>query len=277
MRYPLVSVILPTFNRAWTLKDAIDSVLFQDYPNIELIIIDDGSEDNTQELLCTYKNKIMVLTQGNSGVSAARNVGIKTSRGEFIALLDSDDAWDKRKISCQVGFFKQNPEALICQTEEIWIRNGKRVNPKVKHKKPSGMIFEPSLKLCLVSPSAVMMRRQLFEIKGYFDEDFTICEDYDLWLRVSSTLPIFLIDKPYTIKRGGHKDQLSNFHSQDKFRIHSLLNLIRSNNLTQDQTAEAKRVLKKKCIIYGNGCIKRGRKKEGDYYLGIGQSVKMSG
>ncbi len=275
MNYPLVSVILPTFNRAWTLKDAIDSVLFQDYPNIELIIIDDGSEDNTQELLYSYKNKIIVLTQENSGVSAARNAGIKTSRGEFIALLDSDDAWDKRKISCQADFFEQNPEALICQTEEIWIRNGKRVNPKIKHKKPSGMIFEPSLNLCLVSPSAVMMRRQLFEIKGYFNEDFTVCEDYDLWLRVSSTLPIFLIDKPYTIKRGGHKDQLSNFHSQDKFRICSLLDLIKSNDLTEDQAAKAKKVLKKKCIIYGNGCIKRGRKEEGYYYLDIGQSVKM--
>ena len=273
MNYPLVSVILPTFNRAWTLKDAIDSVLFQDYPNIELIIIDDGSEDNTQELLCAYKNKIMVLTQKNSGVSAARNAGIKTSRGEFIALLDSDDAWDKRKISCQVGFFKQNPEALICQTEEIWIRNGKRVNPKAKHKKPSGMIFEPSLNLCLVSPSAVMMRKELFEIKGYFNEDFTVCEDYDLWLRVSSTLPVFLIDKPYTIKRGGHKDQLSSFHSQDKFRIRSLLNLIKSNTLTLDQAVKAKRVFKKKCIIYGNGCIKRGRKEEGDYYLDIGLKV----
>ncbi|MCD4721105.1 MAG: glycosyltransferase [Desulfobacula sp.] len=277
MNPPLVSVILTTFNRAWTLKDAIDSVLFQDYPNIELIVIDDGSEDNTKELLCAYKNKMMVLTQENSGVSAARNAGIKKSKGEFIALLDSDDAWDKRKISCQAAFFKQNPEALICQTEEIWIRNGKRVNPKVKHKKPSGMIFEPSLNLCLVSPSAVMMRRQLFEVKGYFNEDFTVCEDYDLWLRVSSTLPIFLIDKHYTIKRGGHKDQLSNFHSQDKFRILSLLNLIKSNNLTQDQAAKAKRVLKKKCIIYGNGCIKRGRKEEGEYYLGVGQSVKMSG
>lgn len=265
----LVSVILPTYNRAWTLKDAVDTVLSQNYPNIEVIIIDDGSEDNTQELLRAYKDKIVVLTQENSGVSAARNAGIKKSKGEFIALLDSDDAWDKRKISCQVEFFKQNPDALICQTEEIWIRNGKRVNPKAKHKKPSGMIFEPSLNLCLVSPSAVMMRRELFEIKGYFNEAFTVCEDYDLWLRVSSTLPIFLIDKPYTIKKGGHEDQLSNFHSQDKFRIQSLIHLIDSNTLTQDQAEKAKKVLKKKCSIYGNGCIKRGKKEEGEYYLGV--------
>ncbi|MBU8910921.1 MAG: glycosyltransferase [Desulfobacterales bacterium] len=269
----LVSVILPTYNRAWTLKDAVDSVLFQDYPQIELIIVDDGSEDNTQELLKAYKSKSIILKQKNSGVSAARNAGIKKSRGEFIALLDSDDAWDKRKISCQVEFFKRNPDALICQTEEIWIRKGKRVNPKVKHKKPSGMIFEPSLDLCLVSPSAVMMRRQLFDLKGYFNEKFTVCEDYDLWLRISSTIPVFLIDKPYTIKRGGHRDQLSNFHSQDKFRILSLINLIESNSLTQAQAAKTKKVLKKKCTIYGNGCMKRGKKEEGEYYLNLGQSV----
>ena len=273
MRHPLVSVILPTFNRAWTLKDAIDSVLAQDYPNIELIIIDDGSKDNTQKLLKAYKDKIIVLRQENKGVSAARNAGIKKSNGVFIALLDSDDAWDKKKISCQVEFFQCNPEAMICQTEEIWIRNGRRVNPKAKHKKPSGMIFEPSLELCLVSPSAVMMKRQLFELKGYFNEDFTVCEDYDLWLRISSTLPVFLIDKPYTIKRGGHKDQLSSFHSQDKFRIRSLSALIKSGSLTRDQAAKAKKVLKQKCVIYGNGCIKRGKKQEGEYYLNLNQSI----
>ncbi|RLC24289.1 MAG: glycosyltransferase family 2 protein [Deltaproteobacteria bacterium] len=275
MNPPLVSVILPTFNRAWTLKDAVDSVLNQDYPYIELIVIDDGSEDNTQELLGRYKNRVVILKQENSGVSAARNAGIKNSHGEFIALLDSDDTWDKRKISCQVEFFKRHPEALICQTEEIWIRKGKRVNPKVKHKKPSGMVFEASLELCLVSPSAVMMRRQLFDLKGYFNEEFIVCEDYDLWLRVSATLPVFLIDKPYTIKRGGHTDQLSSFHSQDKFRIRSLLNLIRSDSLTPVQAAKAKKVLKKKCTIYGNGCIKRGRNKEGEYYLGVGQALNV--
>ncbi|MCP3871726.1 MAG: glycosyltransferase [Desulfobacteraceae bacterium] len=269
----LVSVILPTYNRAWTLADAIDSVLGQDYPYIELIVIDDGSTDNTQELLESYKKEVTIIKQENSGVSAARNAGIKKSKGRFIALLDSDDAWDKRKISCQIDFFKQNTEALICQTEEIWIRNGKRVNPKIKHKKPSGMIFDPSLHLCLVSPSAVMMRKELFDIKGYFNEDFTVCEDYDLWLRVSSTLPVSLIDKPYTIKRGGHEDQLSNYHSQDKFRIRSLMNLIDNAGLTPDQVQKVKKVLKNKCTIYGNGCIKRGKIKEGEYYLSISQSV----
>ncbi len=268
-----VSVVLPTFNRAWALRDAVDSVLGQDYPNIELIVVDDGSTDHTRELLEAYADKIIILSQDNQGVSAARNLGIRASRGDFIALLDSDDTWDKRKISCQAAFFRDNPRAMICQTEEIWIRNEKRVNPKIKHKKPSGMIFEPSLNLCLVSPSAVMMRRELFDIKGYFNEEFTVCEDYDLWLRVSSTLPVFLIDRPYTIKRGGHKDQLSSLHSQDKFRIQSLSALIHSDTLTQDQAQKAQQVLKKKCTIYGNGCVKRGRKEEGEYYLDLGAGV----
>jgi len=273
MKQPLVSVIMPTYNRAWALKTAIDSVLFQNYSNIELIVIDDGSRDNTEELLNGYKNQIRVLTQENAGVSAARNRGIEKSRGEFIALLDSDDSWDKRKIFCQMDFFMANPEALICQTQEVWIRNHKRVNPKIKHKKPSGMIFEQSLNLCLVSPSAVMMKREIFELKGYFNEKFLVCEDYDLWLRISSTIPVFLIDKPYTIKNGGHKDQLSNLHSQDKFRIRSLKNLLNSNTLTEDQSLKAEKVFKKKCDIYGNGCIKRGRQEEGEYYLKLGQQI----
>ncbi|MBU1194834.1 MAG: glycosyltransferase family 2 protein [Proteobacteria bacterium] len=270
---PLVSVILPTYNRAWILKTAIDSVLCQDYSPIELIVIDDGSTDHTQQLLADYGDQLMVLRQENKGVSAARNAGIKKSRGELLALLDSDDAWEKQKISCQVDFFNAHPEAMICQTEEIWIRNKKRVNPKARHKKPSGMIFEPSLNLCLVSPSAVMMRKALFDIKGYFNESFSVCEDYDLWLRISSSIPVFLIDKPYVIKTGGHTDQLSGLHSQDKVRIQSLVALIESGSLTQDQIQKTRVVLKNKCLIYANGCIKRKRMDEGKYYMDLAESI----
>ncbi len=269
----LVSVIIPTFNRAWALEKAVDSVLAQDYEAIEIIVIDDGSTDNTLDLLEGYGNKIQVLSQENKGVSAARNLGIKRSHGEFVALLDSDDAWEADKISCQISFFEQHPDALICQTEEIWIRKGKRVNPKIKHKKPSGMIFEASLHLCLVSPSAVMIRKKLFELKGGFNEDFPVCEDYDLWLRISADHPIFLIDKPCTIKHGGHEDQLSAHHSQDKYRIASIVNLIKSKILSWEQEKMAAKVLEKKCQIYGNGCLKRGRAEEGQYYLGLYDSL----
>jgi len=269
----LVSVIIPTFDRAWVLKTAIDSVLSQIYTPIEIIVINDGSTDNTLDLLAGYGNKIQVLNQENRGVSAARNMGIQHSKGQYIALLDSDDVWTPDKISCQIDFFDQHPEALICQTEEIWIRKGRRVNPKVKHKKPSGMIFEPSLHLCLVSPSAVMIHKNLFALKGEFDETFPVCEDYDLWLRISADYPIFLIDKPCTIKHGGHEDQLSAHHSQDKYRIASIANLIESKSLSREQEQMAARVLEEKCRIYGNGCLKRGRTQEGQYYLGLYESI----
>lgn len=273
MKDPLVSVIVPTFNRAWSIADAVESVLQQDYPNIELVVINDGSTDNTLQVLKPYMDRITIFHQSNKGVSAARNTGIQKSRGELIALLDSDDTWDRRKVSCQVAFFNKNPDALICQTEEIWIRNGRRVNPKIKHKKPSGMIFEPSLKLCLVSPSAVMMKRALFDQFGYFKEDFPVCEDYDLWLRVSASVPVYLIDKPFTIKQGGHSDQLSQSHSQDKFRIRSLQAIIDLGVLSKRQKEKAGQVLKNKCLIYGNGCLKRGKTAEGHYYLDLAESI----
>ncbi len=266
----MVSVIIPTFNRVHVLESALDSVLAQTYSPIEIIVVDDGSTDRTQELLAGYGDKIKVFTQTNQGVSAARNLGIRHSKGAFIALLDSDDAWTPDKISRQMTFFSDNPEALICQTEEIWIRNGRRVNPKVKHKKPSGMIFTPSLKLCLVSPSAVMMRRELFDLRGLFNEELIVCEDYDLWLRISRDIPVYLIDAPCTIKHGGHEDQLSASHSQDKYRIASIVNLLGEEVLSKSQTAAAVKVLCKKCRVYGNGCIKRGRQEEGEYYLTLG-------
>ncbi len=263
------SVIIPAYNRAWALPRAIDSVLEQDYPHVEIIVIDDGSSDDTPDVLQRYKEKIRVLIQENKGVSAARNLGIRNSTGDFIALLDSDDAWEKNKLSCQMDFFDAHPEALICQTQEIWIRNGVRVNPKNRHKKPSGMIFEPSLSLCLISPSAVMMKKQLFQIKGYFDETLPVCEDYDLWLRICHDTPVYLIDTIGTIKTGGHEDQLSRRHSQDKYRIASIVKLLQSKVLTEKQEEQAKMVLKEKCLIYSQGCAKRGKHEDAAYYRNL--------
>ncbi|MDL2122790.1 MAG: glycosyltransferase [Deltaproteobacteria bacterium] len=263
---PLVSVIIPTYNRGWTLKDAIDSVLAQDFTDFELIVVDDGSTDNTQDILSSYKKDIVVLRQDNKGVSSARNKGIVSASGQFIAFLDSDDLWLSQKLSTQVDFFNANPDALICQTEEKWIRNGIRVNPKKRHKKLSGDIFNPSLYLCLVSPSAVMIKRSLFEKTGMFDESFPACEDYDMWLRVSCRYPVYLINTPLIKKRGGHDDQLSRSPGLDRYRIQSLKKIIESNLLTDEQEKAAIKVMKEKCTIYANGCLKRGRKEKALYY-----------
>jgi len=266
---PAVSVIIPTHNRAHMLKEAIASVLSQAYKDFELVVIDDGSTDDTQALLRSYTD-IRVIAQEHRGVSAARNTGISASRGPLIAFLDSDDLWLPEKLTAQIDFFDTHPEAVICQTEETWVRKGVRVNPRRKHKKPSGMIFEHSVDLCLVSPSAVMMRRALLDQVGFFDETMSACEDYDLWLRVSCRFPIHLIDTPLVIKRGGHSDQLSQQPSLDRFRIYSLAKILDTSpptGLTPGQRAAANRAIRKKCSIYAAGCLKRNRKEEAREYL----------
>lgn len=262
----MVSVIIPTYNRGWVLREAIDSVLAQDFKDFELIVVDDGSTDNTGEIIDSYDQDLIVLRQSNKGVSAARNRGIAAAAGRLVAFLDSDDLWLPRKLSSQVDFFNSNPAALINQTEEIWIRNGVRVNPKIRHHKFSGMIFEQSLGLCLVSPSAVMIKRSLFDEVGLFDEDLPACEDYDLWLRISWRYPVHLIETPLIIKRGGHADQLSKAPGLDKFRIQALIKVIESGQLEQDSYRAAVRTLQGKCTIFAGGCRKRGKDAEAQYY-----------
>ncbi len=275
---PDVSVIIPTFNRARKVARSISSVLDQTFTNYEIIIVDDGSSDGTANSLAQFKHnsKIKCLSHPkNLGVSAARNNGIMASRAPLLAFLDSDDYWLPEKLVVQVKFFRQNPKAVVCQTEEVWIRKGQRVNPRKKHRKPSGYIFKPSLKLCLVSPSAVMLKRSLLDEVGFFDEDLPVCEDYDLWLRISSQYPIYLIDQNLAVKEGGDPDQLSSKHKgMDRFRIKAMMKLIRSGQLNEDQCQAVLQELAIKCRIYGNGCIKRGKDEEGEFYLQLPEKVK---
>ena len=274
---PRVSVVIPTYNRGWVVNDAVDSVLNQAFQQYELIVVDDGSTDDTKAILREYGDRIRVIRQANRGVSAARNRGIRAAKAPLIAFLDSDDVWLADKLSVQVAFFDNHPAAAVCQTEETWIRNGVRVNPGKRHRKRSGMIFEPSLALCLVSPSAVMLRKDLFETIGLFDESLPACEDYDLWLRISITHPIYLIDQPLIVKRGGHDDQLSRSWGLDRYRIASITKLLDREVLPADQREAAVRVMRKKCLVYAEGCRKRGREEEARQYLKLAEKYEKSG
>jgi len=268
---PTVSVVIPSYNRASLLKEAVDSVLGQDFDDFELIVIDDGSTDDTAGLLQSYPN-ICVVRQDHRGVSAARNAGIRRASGRFLAFLDSDDLWLPGKLSAQIAFFKTHPKALICQTEEIWIKTGVRVNPRRRHRKDSGMIFERSVELCLVSPSAVMLKRNLLDEVGWFDESLPACEDYDLWLRIAWRFPVHLIRTPLVIKRGGHPDQLSRMPRLDRFRIYALEKVLQSppeGGLTPQQRTAAIEALSNKCAVYAKGCLKRGRVDEARQYLSL--------
>ena len=266
-----VSVIIPTYNRAKKVCRAVGSVLDQTYRDFEVIVIDDASTDDTEERLREFTGRIQVIRNHvNRGVSAARNRGINESGGRYIALLDSDDYWLPEKLKVQVEFFRQNPDAVICQAKEIWIRKGKRVNPGQKHLKPSGDIFVPSLKLCLVSPSAVMFKRSLLDEVGMFDETFPVCEDYDLWLRIAGKYPIYLIDKDLLVKEGGASDQLSaSMNGMDRYRIEAMVKLYKRDVLDETQKKALLTELENKCMVYGKGCIKRGKTHEGECYLNL--------
>ena len=264
-----VSVIIPTYNRARKVVRAVASVLYQTFRDYEIIVVDDGSTDGTLEALTPVRPHIKYLSHPrNLGVSSARNTGIQASQSPFIAFLDSDDYWMPEKLAVQVDFFEQHPEAVACQTEEIWIRKGRRVNPRKKHLKPSGNIFGPSLKLCLVSPSAAMLRKSLLNEVGLFDTDLPACEDYDLWLRIACKHPIYLIDRPLLFKEGGATDQLSScYEGMDRFRIKAMVKLIEESRLDEAQLDQVYQELSVKCRIYGEGCFKRGRHEEGEFYL----------
>ncbi len=258
----LVSVIIPTFDRRSMVVDAVESVLKQSHSRYELIVVDDGSQDGTVKRLQRYGSRITVLSQPNRGVAAARNSGVRWSGGRYLAFLDSDDLWHPGKLETQIAFMERNPGVQICQTEEIWVRNGVRVNPKKRHHKPSGDIFRASLDLCLVSPSAVMMTRELFMRLGGFDETFDVCEDYDLWLRIAVDTAIPLIPEPLVVKRGGHGDQLSrSTWGLDRFRILALEKLLRSG-LQGEKRRWALEALAGKVAIFAQGARKRGRESE---------------
>ena len=264
---PRVTVVIPTYNRRDLVHEAIASVTAQSYPDCEVIVVDDGSNDGTGEVVRRFGG-VRYVYQSNCGVSAARNVGVACGRGELIAFLDSDDLWQPDKLAHQVALFEQYPDVQICQTDEIWVRNGVRVNPHHKHRKTGGDIFARSLELCLVSPSAVMMRRALFARLGGFDEALPACEEYDLWLRITARLPVHFIALPLVVKRGGHADQLSHrFWGMDRFRVHALCKLLESQVLSEEQRGLTVTVLRKKCAILAHGTQKRGQ--DGASYLAM--------
>jgi len=267
---PQVSVIIPTYNRAHILMRAVDSVLAQTFQQIEILVIDDGSTDNTPEMLNAYGGRIRVLSQENGGVSLARNVGIQAASGQFIAFLDSDDAWMPDKLERQVAALTAQPQLPLCHTEEIWIRNGVRVNPKKKHRKRGGYIFPYCLPLCVISPSSSILRRELLDEVGLFDEHLPACEDYDLWLRITHTHDVVFLEDPLLVKYGGHDDQLSRkYWGIDRFRVQALVKLLETAALTDEQRRQTCRELQRKCAILAAGCRKRQKIEECTYYTNL--------
>lgn len=279
----MTSVIIPTYNRANFLKEAIQSVLNQEYfsKNVpsglfELIVIDDESTDRTSEIVRSFGSRVKYHFQEHKGVSAARNFGLKLACGKYIAFLDSDDLWKKNKIGVQMNYMKTFPETMVCYTEEIWVRRGVFANPKSKHQKYSGWIFDKVLPLCLLSLSSALFHRRVFEEVGNFDEELPACEDYDFGIRVAHKYHIHLITKPLIIKRGGHPDQLSRkYWGMDRFRIQALENALHLD-LTPQQEMLVRQELVNKCKILIGGFQKRNKYSEARKYFRLVDKYKVN-
>ena len=263
-----VSVIIPTYNRKNLLKRALHSVDSQTFVPHEIIVVDDGSSDGTKGWVLEKFPYVRYIYQDNSGVSSARNAGIKEAKGSWIAFLDSDDEWMPNKLEQQKGVINSFQEAWLCHTNEIWIRNGVRVNQMKKHQKYGGNVFENCLDICRISPSSVLIKKEVFEMVGLFDESLKVCEDYDLWLRITSVFPVIFLDEPLITKYGGHSDQLSRVDSGiEKYRIQSLEKILSSNSLSISQSKIAMSQLIKKLKIFSNGLEKRNKFKELNIYI----------
>ena len=267
MGQPTVTVIIPTYNRMGLLSRALTSVARQTRPPDEVVLVDDGSTDDTEGLIRRQFPHVRYLQQENRGVAAARNRGIREAKGEWLAFLDSDDEWLPHKLERQLDAVREEPEFSLCHTNEIWIRRGKRVNPLKKHAKSGGYIFKKCLPLCVISPSSVLIHRSLFEQVGLFDESLPACEDYDLWLRVTAIRPVLYLEELLIIKYGGHADQLSRRHwGMDRFRIRALENVIDSETLSAEDRRAAARMLVEKIDIYLAGARKRGKENDAEGY-----------
>lgn len=253
-----ISVIIPTYNRKNTLPRAVESVLNQTYKPVEIIIVDDGSTDGTKEWFSEMYPLVHYIYQVNSGVSSARNTGINSARGDWIALLDSDDEWLPDKLELQVKLLQNNAELRFCHTNEIWIRNGVRINQMKKHQKYGGNIFKKCLDICRISPSSSLFHTSVIKDVGRFDESLDVCEDYDLWLRITAKYPVLFLDQPLIKKFGGHTDQLSRvFGGIEQYRIRSLEKILTSKSLSGSQSEAAKDMLIHKLQIYAKGLKKR--------------------
>lgn len=279
MKYaPSVSAVIPLYNRSNQVVEAVASVLSQDGERSgvdELIVVDDGSTDGGTEAigrLYTDESRIRIVTIGHSGFPGfVRNRGAEVARGDLLAFLDSDDLWLTGKIDAQREIHRIHPEIGLSHTRERWLRGDREVSQKSQRHLREGDIFADALEKCIIGPSTVMMDRRLFEETGGFAEDIEIAEDYEYWLRITDRYPVAYLDAPYTVKRAGHGDQLSEKYGHiEWFRIQALHRLLETYRFSSDEHRIAAAVeLERKCGIYAAGARKRGNDEEADRILAL--------
>lgn len=199
---PKISVVIPTYNKSQYLKEAIESVLNQTYQNMEVIVVDDGSIDNTREAIKSFDDpRVIYFFQENKGPAIARNTGIKKTNGKYVAFLDSDDLWLKEKLEKQVDFMEKNSEIGLLGTGCYEVTDkgriiGKKIFP-IKNK----ILQKDLIKYNPFIQSSVMIKKEVFDKVGLYDEKFRESEDYELWLRIAENCKIANLVEPLVMKR----------------------------------------------------------------------------
>ncbi len=221
---PNVSVIIPTYKRAHLVSQAIESVLTQTYTDYEIIVVNDGSPDNTKQVLASFGDQITAIHQENLGVAAARNAGIMAASGRYIAFVDDDDVWLPNKLEKQIACLESNPKIGLVYSD-MFCFNDQGFLPDTWAKAYSILPFEPDWSLfvrnCIPTPSVVVVRRECLEAVGGFDETLMCSEDYDLWLRISEKFFVYFLNLPLTNYRIS-ANSLSSRENQELIAINLL-------------------------------------------------------
>lgn len=257
-----VDVVIPAFERPDLLGEAITSVLAQTHRDLTVTVVDDASPEPLEAQMKITDNRLRFIRQPkNLGPGLARNRGAAAGSAPLLAFLDSDDLWRPDKLEQQMKFIKTEPGYQWLHTDELWLRNGSEVKQKREHRKEGGQFLVRAFGRCLISPSAVMLRRNFFEQSGGFAPHFFLCEDYELWLRLLSAAPVGFVSEPLTIKRAGTWRQLSAAREIDRYRVlalHRFYREIRNKSTMTDYLEPLLREAEKKSAILEKGAAKYG-------------------
>lgn len=251
----LVSVIIPCFNASQYISEAISSVLNQTYSNYEIIVIDDGSTDNTKTAIEIHFHSIKYFYKDNGGPASARNLGIAKANGEYIAFLDADDYWLPDKLALQIDVLKTNSQYGLIHSNYLIREEGRDLYPRfLTHKPPSGNVFESLFIDNHIGNLTVVIRRECLEAIGRFDEsrELISIEDYEFWLRIARSFEIRYIDKPVAVYRV-HATNISNPATaieKQLYLLHRFESFSKNLRTTSDQIVAQKRAV----LLYGCAC-----------------------
>ncbi|HKQ50073.1 MAG TPA: glycosyltransferase [Phycisphaerae bacterium] len=266
MTPPAVSIIIPTYNRPELLREALDSVAAQTFRDYEVIVVDDGSTPPIADAVEDHPVRPKIIRQNRQGPGAARNRGIAEAKAEIVAFLDSDDLWMPTKLERFVGALRDNPAVSIFYGPMTPIDASRQEVSGRTKPRHSGRITEALFNSCFVDVPTVVCRKNVLKRAGGFDATLPVCEDYDLWLRVSLTEPFGLIEEPLA-KRRLHDDRLSKSTMGRNFaiRAQTLLRFYENNKRSgalSEGTAHPR--LARAFFVAGRAALR-----EGDYSQAI--------